>query len=234
MTMKSNFYLATVLFILLFGSCTKDLGEFVTTRIQTPTFTQLTQDGSTDIVLTQGPVFSIDFEGYEDILAGLDFRVIRNKLIVSQRGNDWYSGKSTIYITVPDLSLIEITSSGDIYGNNRFRFNSDLDLSTRSSGDLDLYIDAEQVYTATRGSGDIRLRGHADDHTIDLDGSGIVAAFNLLTSHTRIEQTGNGVAELNARNNLWVRLRGSGDIYFLGNAYIDYFITGSGRLIDAN
>ncbi len=231
--MKNKFYILAVAVSIFLLACNKDLGKFVQVRIGTPSFTMLAQDACTDIILSQGP-FNIDFEGYEDVLADLDFRVVNKKLIVSQRGNYWYSSKSTIYITVPDLSSIEISSSGDIYGDQRFVFNGDLDIYSKASGDLDISIDAADVFTYVRGSGDIRLRSDVDNHAIEHDGSGNIYAYYLESLRTKIYQSGSGDAELSASNNLLVRLRGSGDIYFVGNPFVDYSISGSGRLIDAN
>ncbi len=232
--MKNKIFFLLFSSILVLGSCERDLGEYIFIPVNTPPFTQLRQDASTDIVLSQGPGFSIEFEGYEEVLYDLDFRVTGGKLIISQRGHHWSSGRSKIYIIVPDLTKIEITGSGDIYGDNRFRINGDIELHSRASGDFDLNLDVDEVYTWIEGSGTVRLRGFADRHEVEIDGSGELFAFFLNTRNTRITNYGSGDAEIHVINNLYVRLRGSGDILFTGNPLVDYLVTGSGRLIDAN
>ena len=232
--MKNKIFFLLLSSVLVLGSCERDLGEYVVIPVDSGPYTQLRQDASTDIVLSQGAGFSIEFDGYEEIFYDLDFRVTGGKLIVSQRGHHWSSGRSRIYITVPDLTKIEITGSGDIYGDNRFRINGDIELHSRASGDFDLNLDVDEVYTWIEGSGNVRLRGYADRHEVESDGSGDLFAFSLKTRNTRITSYGSGDAEIYVTHNLYVRLRGSGDIFFSGNPFVDYLVTGSGRLIDAN
>ena len=232
--MKTKSLLFALATILMLGSCQKDLGEFVTVTIPTASFDQLRHDASVDIVLSQGAGRLVEFEGYDLVLNELSFDVNNGKLTICQHGLYGWSGKSTIYITVPDLSLIDLASSGDIYGDNRFKPKGSLEVRSRASGDIDLYLDVPDLYTSVQGSGEIRLRGYADHHEIELDGSGRLYAFGLQTYRTRITQFASGDAELNATNSLYVRLRGSGDIFFIGNPFVDHFITGSGRLINAN
>lgn len=232
--MKNKLNLLLLSSILALGACERDLGEYVIIPVNTGPFSQLRQDASTDIVLRQGPGFLVEFEGYEDIFYDLDFRVSGGKLIIGQRGHSWSSGRSKIYITVPDLTKIEITASGDVYGDNRFRINGDIELHSRASGDFDLNLDVDEVYTWIEGSGQVRLRGYADLLEAEIDGSGDLYAFPLNSRNTRITSYGSGDAEIYATHNLYVRLRGSGDIYFTGYPYVDYLVTGSGRLIDAN
>lgn len=232
--MKNKLYFWSLLGILSLISCTKDLGEYVQVKVNRPDFIQLRNDAAVDVILTQGNGYSIDFEGYELIFEDLEFRVINNKLIIEQHGHFWSSRKSRVYITVPDLTLMEITSSGDIYGDNRFRINGDLELRTAGSGDFDLNLDVKELYTTVNGSGNLFLKGYAEVHELDLDGSGEVRAYPLTTRHTRISHYGSGNAEIFAQNSLYARLRGSGNVYFTGYPVVDYFVSGSGSLIDAN
>ncbi len=232
--MKNLNYLFALLFFGILGSCQKDLGEFVYIKIDTPSFLQIRQDANVDIILSQGPGFSVEYEGYDLVFSDLDFHVLGNKLIISQRGHYGSSGKSSIYITVPDLSLIESTSSGDIYTSGRFAPKGDLEIYLKSSGDMDLNLDVPELWTTIYGSGDLRLSGYADFHTIDQNNSGYIYAFSFNTNATRITHYGSGRAEVYARHNLYARVRSSGSIYFIGNPFLDYFVTGSGSMIDAN
>jgi hypothetical protein len=232
--MKRIYLIYGIMSILILSSCERDLGLWVTVPIDLTRFHQIRQDANVDILIRQGPSWSIVFEGYDDVLADLDFSVIQGKLIIRQFGHFGASGRSTVYIIAPDISLLEITASGDITIPDRFVPQGDLELSIRGSGDLDLNVDVPELWTTCYGSGDLRLRGYADFHTIEHDGSGWLDAFYLRTEGTRIEQSGSGRSELHAVRQLFVRLRGTGDIFFIGYPYLDSRLSGSGRLIDAN
>ena len=233
--MKTKILYFLLALTLTLHSCQiEDLGPIVNVRIDLPSFDQIRHDANFDIVLLQGAKQSIEFEGHELILAETDMRVVNRKLIVSQRGHYWTTGKSTLFIILPDLSLIETTSTGDIYSEGRFTPNGSLALAIESSGDIDMHLDLARLYTTIDGSGDMRLRGYADNHDIEINGSGNVFAFFLDSYNVRIDHYGFGNAEIHAQRDLLVRLRSNGNIYFTGRPFLNYSVTGSGRLIDAN
>lgn len=233
--MKTKILYFLLALTLTLHSCQiEDLGPIVNVRIDLPSFDQIRHDANFDIVLLQGAKQSIAFEGHELILAETDVRVVNRKLIVSQRGHYWSTGKSTLFIILPDLSLIETTSTGDIYSEGRFTPNGSLALAIESSGDIDMNLDLARLYTTIDGSGDMRLRGYADNHDIEINGSGNVFAFFLDSYNVRIDHYGFGNAEIHAQRELLVRLRSNGNIYFTGRPFLNYSVTGSGRLIDAN
>lgn len=233
--MKTKILYFLLALTLTLHSCQiEDLGPIVNVSIDLPSFDQIRHDANFDIVLLQGAKQSIEFEGHELILAETDMRVVNRKLIVSQRGHYWTTGKSTLFIILPDLSLIETTSTGDIYSEGRFTPNGSLALAIESSGDIDMNLDLARLYTTIDGSGDMRLRGYADNHDIKINGSGNVFAFFLDSYNVRIDHYGFGNAEIHAQRDLMVRLRSNGNIYFTGRPFLNYSVTGSGRLIDAN
>lgn len=233
--MNTKFFYFILASVFIFSSCQKeDLGALVNVNIDLPSFDQIRHDANFDIVILQGAKQSVEFDGHELILAETDMKVVNRKLIVIQRGHFWTSGKSTLYIIVPDLSLIETTSSGDIYSQGRISSNASLELVIKSNGDIDIDLDVAKLYTTLDGSGDARLRGFVDLHDIEINGSGNLYSFLLSAYNVRIEHYGYGNAEIHAQRDLFVRLRSNGNIYFTGRPFLNYSITGSGRLIDAN
>lgn len=232
--MKNKINLTAVALLICFSSCVKDIGVQVQSVIKTPDFNGILQDAALDIVLSQGPGFSVEYEGSDIVLGDLEFVVGHGKLIITQHGHYAYSGKSRIYITAPDLTCIESTSSGDIYSHNRFYFKGRADLKLSSSGDLDLNLDAFDLNTSIRGSGTLRLEGNADFHSIEHEGFGPLYAYPLFTNQTRITSSSSGNSEIQVRNTLIARLRGSGNITFIGSPFVDYIVTGFGKLIDGN
>jgi hypothetical protein len=232
--MKNKIYFIAVTLAMIFSSCVKDIGVQVQSVIKTPDFNGIVHDAAVDIVLAQGPGYSIEYEGSDIVLGDLEFIVTKGKLIITQHGHYAFSGKSTLYITAPDLTSLESTSSGDIYSHNRFYFKGKIDLRLFSSGDMDLNIDAIELNTLIRGSGTMRLAGNTDFHEIEHDGFGPLYAYPLYTDQTRIFASSGGNSEIQVRNTLTVRLRGSGNITFIGYPFVDYSVTGFGKLIDGN
>jgi hypothetical protein len=138
-----------------------------------------------------------------------------------------------IYITLPEITYLEISSSGNIYGENNFDVE-DVLLEIDGSGDMDLALDADDIDAVIEGSGNIQLEGTANDIFLRLEGSGLFRAFGLACRRANIRVDGSGDAEVTVAEELRVRILGSGDVLYKGNPVVDADINGSGRVIDAN
>ena len=68
-------------------------------------------------------------------------------------------------------------------------------------------------------------------HDIEINGSGDVKAYDLLSDESSIEINGSGDVKVNVSYALEVEINGSGDVYYKGNVKeISSEINGSGKL----
>ena len=215
-------------------NCECGEGDIVSQTLNINEFTGVKLRGSSKVFITQGNDFQVIVEGQQNIIDLIELDIQDNiwEIEFEECIRDYE--KLNFYITIPDITRLEVSGSGDIVGQNAF--NADvLQLKVDGSGEVDVEIEnAETVETKIEGSGKIKVKGQANDSENRISGSGDLRAFDLevLTSYVKI--TGSGDAEVNASDELKVKITGSGNVYYKGNPAIDVDITGTGDLVNAN
>lgn len=216
-------------------------------------FTKIIVDIPADVYLHRDTAVSVVIEAQESLLDWIDTDVSGNVLEI--RNERCFRNHKTIRIDVylPEVDMIEVDGSGDVYGLDSFATAGDLDLEIRGSGSIDftgsateveieilgsgdavLNIDAERMETKITGSGDLIGLGTLDYHDVRIEGSGSLEAYDLITAETEIMIAGSGDAEVYADSLLTVKINGSGDVFYQGSPLLDVDINGSGEVINGN
>lgn len=233
--------------------CESGSGVIETESRSVSDFTKITVDIPADVYLHRDTAFALEIEAQESLLEWIDTDVSGNVLEI--RNDRCFRNPKTIRIDVylPEVDMIEVVGSGDVYGLDSFATASDLDLQVRGSGSIDftgsateveieivgsgdaiLNIDAERMETRITGSGDLIGLGTLDYHDVRIEGSGALEAYDLITEETDIRISGSGDAEVYADSLLKVEIRGSGDVFYQGTPLLDVDIDGSGDVINGN
>ncbi len=138
---------------------------------------------------------------------------------------------------VPDDSLL----SGDedpadlLDGEDSFADIAPSDhLTLRSTGSGNISVkqaDHNRVEIYTTGSGDVTIKGTADDLAVDTTGSGDVYARDLKAEAANLRSTGSGDINATATDRVSAHSTGSGDIHVYGHPKdVDRRSTGSGDI----
>ena len=72
--------------------------------------------------------------------------------------------------------------------------------------------------SSIEGSGDIELTGRADEHTLEIDGSGNFDGQDFETERARVSISGSGDVEVFVTGELDAEISGSGEIRYTGGA----------------
>ena len=185
------------------------------------------------VYVQQGNTTKLEVEARENLLSHIETRVSGNTLIIDNN-RCFESGQDIkIYVTVPDLRKVMVSSSGKIKNMGTLKAE-DLNLIVSGSGDLELNVDASDIQSKVSGSGSILLNGEAETHEIRIAGSGKVEAFGLLTAETEASITGSGKASVLVDDKLKVSISGSGQVRYKGNPQIQQQISGSGRVVNVD
>lgn len=215
------------------NNCIRGSGPSVVEVLNMNEFDGLSLRVSANVFITQGPVFEVRAEGQANVIRELELDVRNGFWEIEFDRCVRNEDDLRIYITMPVITELQISGSGDIFGENIF-ITDDIDLRVSGSGNMDLALEADDINATISGSGDIRLEGTADDLNIQVAGSGDVFAFDLAASSADVNIRGSGDVEVFLSSALDVRISGSGDVFYKGNPLIDSRISGSGRIIDAN
>ena len=93
----------------------------------------------------------------------------------------------------------------------------DLDISLSSAGDLDLDVEAEQIYISISSSGDAKLSGQSDYLKATLSSAGDLDAYDLKVKKCRINVSSAGNAKIFVTEELDASASSAGDVYYMGD-----------------
>ena len=175
-------------------------------------FTEIRMDGSMDVLIKQGDSVKIVAKDYENILPYLETRVVGNTLVVSYRDHTWLNNTAgEVTVTLPKLTNVELTGSGNIGTIGAYRFN-----------DIGMLIS---------GSGNFSFAGTAKNMNAKISGSGNIRTYELPCEVATVKISGSGDMQLNVLRHLDATISGSGDIVYKGTPSVNAQVTGSGRVV---
>jgi hypothetical protein len=237
--MKKKHLLFVLMIAILLAACTLNVGDQITgsgkvisAARPVDSFTKLESTCSADVVLVQGSPQAVLIEGEDNILPLIETKVSGGKLTISTKPNT--SIRTTqaliVHITVPELSSIRLTGSGNVDAKNLA--SASLDLEITGSGNIQIgSLGTPSLQAKISGSGDISIEGgNINSQTIGLSGSGNFEAKSLESRMADITISGSGDATLWVTDNLTANLSGSGDVNYYGTSGLDKRVTGSGSV----
>ena len=229
----ANFILSFIL-VFLFNSCSlldcvRGSGVVDSELREISDFTKITLKANANIYITQSDKFSVEIEAENNVIPYLTTKLRGEELVISVKRCVLTRKPIKIYISLPDLEEINLTGSGNIFGENEISVK-ELKLNISGSGKIDLSLEAEKLISIITGSGKISLSGNTSFHKIILSGSGIIDAVNFGTSDALVNLSGSGKCRIKVINDLTINLSGSGVVEYDGNPDIKSNITGSGKV----
>lgn len=216
--MKKLFALPILVAVFALGltGCFKDRvvgsGSIVTeNRTMNGDFKEIRIECSANVLVKQGDSIRVSVKDYANIIPYLETKIVGNALVIDYDKNAWISNSAgEVTVTLPKLTNVELTGSGDVGTIGNFRFD-----------DLSLIIS---------GSGDFSFAGSCKNLNAKVSGSGDIRAFDLPTEVANVRISGSGNMQLNVSRTLDATISGSGDIIYKGNPSVTTSISGSGRV----
>jgi hypothetical protein len=217
-------------------------------------FTKISYGISGKLLFRQGSPQRVELSGDKDLLEKIETKVEGDRLVIRREGRwlDWSWGDNDdveVYITVPTLTGISVSGSGDAIGQNVIK-SDEMALRVSGSGDLRIEIDVTgDVSANVSGSGDIEVKGRAGDFESGVSGSGKVLVASLEAQDCEFDISGSGRIEVKGTSRTVrvqisgsgkviadrlttemcnVRISGSGDVSIHVREELDVTISGSG------
>jgi hypothetical protein len=220
------------------------------TRKLGPGISAVHLNGPIDMTLRQGAVPSLVIKGEQRLMGNIEAWQDKGVLHIAPRGMLLHhrqplqavlvlsrldkltingSGDSTVNGFSGERIEVALLGSGNLKFNGRFRQVAG---TLHGNGDLELNGGtSEQVALSVVGSGDATVVGSCDRFELEQTGSGDVDAEHLASTSARVNLLGTGAVVLNVRDQVDVRLRGSGDVLVHGDpAERTISKTGSGEV----
>jgi hypothetical protein len=185
-------------------------GKLATEARRVDRFNAVSVIASAKIQIEQTGTPSLTITGDDNLLPLLTTEVKGGELTLAVAQGKSVEGTVPTYrITVGDLSLVDISGSGDIT------------ISKFDGPSLKLLI---------TGSGNIKIAGKVNDFEVDNSGSGDIDARSLTAKRAKIDIGGAGNVSINVTESLDVDVGGSGDVIYTGSPRVTQDIFGAGSV----
>jgi hypothetical protein len=205
--------LAPLLAVALAGCAVGDDGPVVTRTRHVAPFTRVDDRASVDMRLHAGGRRRVRVIAGKNVVDDVRTEVRDGTLEVSFDHSGWGGNDVVVEATVPELTAIDASGSGDIAADG---------------------VDAGALDVRSDGSSDIALEGAARRLRIELDGSGDADLSRLAAREARVTVGGSGDADVRAAARLDVAVHGSGDVRYRGDPRLTQHDDGSGDVSRAD
>lgn len=194
----------------ILGSGVEGSGVTASEEREVAEFTQVQLTGSFEVAVEVGPDGRVRVEADDNIVPLITTTVVGSTLKITARQGFSSEQPVKVQVAVPRLLGVEQSGSGSMEARG---------------------IDGERFVVKLQGSGAIRLAGRADALVANIEGSGALAAADLVTTTATVDLAGSGTAEVHASERLVVDIAGSGSVRYTGDPKdITRNIHGSGTI----
>ena len=168
-----------------------------------------------NVLLKQGDSIRVSAKDYSNIIPYLETKIASNALVIKHEDRAWISNSAgEVTVTLPTLTNVELTGSGDFGTIGNFNFT-----------DLSLLIS---------GSGNFSFVGVCKNLNAKISGSSDIRAFDLPTEAINARISSSGDMQFNVSRTLDATISGSGDIIHKGApTTVTKSISGSGVCVNS-
>lgn len=217
--------------------CIKGSGAYQTESYRNLTaFAKIDLATNANVYLSQADTFAVTVEAQQSILDVMAIDKKNDILYIKTNECVRQYQDINIYISMPEINGLKISGSGEIVCVDTLTSDK-LELKIPGSGNIRLnMVNATNIESHIAGSGSIFLKGEntVSRHNIRIDGSGSIYSKDLVTQIVDIDIFGSGNCEVHVIKELLIRIPGSGNIYYTGQASIQKDISGSGKVYNNN
>ena len=205
---------AAIAGLVLAGCSIGDDGPRTTQTREVAEFTRIDNRDAVDVDLRVGEPQRVRVRAGRKVIDDVDTEVRNGTLHLTFDRESFGTGDVAVEASVPKLSGIEVSGSGDVEAEG---------------------IDADAFELRSDGSADIAVAGTTGQLTVDLDGSGDTDLAGLAAREAWVASDGSGDTEVRAQQRLEVDLDGSGDVRVHGDPPLTRrVVDGSGELSRAD
>lgn len=231
--MKTNLLvLASILLLTTtsYGCRTEGSGKITSEVRQLESFSGIELKSAANVYVTQGDVQEVRVEAEDNLLGKINTTVKNNSLVIDDEDNIKYTKPVTIYITVKDLCLLELTGSGNIVTRSQFLCDF-MNIKLSGSGDIRVMVNSKSLKANLSGSGNLVLNGSSAETDYRISGSGNINAHELNCFSSAVAISGSGTSTVDVKNDLNVTITGSGNVHYVQEpGKISSKIIGSGEI----
>jgi len=196
------------------------------------TFTGIGISVHADVYYSPGNTHEIRIEGeardVDDLITEVEDGFLQIKY------EDWKIKRSklTIHVTSSELEAVKMSGSGLFEAASPIAAD-EMELAISGSGNIVFKkLESDEIGVRISGSGDVILEsGSADELDLRISGSGKMDAESFEVNEFSAAISGSGSARITAKEDLEVKISGSGKVYYHGNPRVNSVSSGSGKAV---
>nr|WP_294945133.1 head GIN domain-containing protein [uncultured Mucilaginibacter sp.] len=213
--------LAVLSLSLLSSSCRRfrkvhGSGKAATEKRTVVDFSKVDVSGGLKVTLKQDSSSTVTITADDNLLKYIKTEVDGDKLRIYTTRNLDSQTELIIGIGLKKLEALEASGAVEVSSIGRIT-TGNLDLGLSGSTHLDMDISAADVHTDGSGATELKLRGQAASHHVNLSGSGDIDAFDFVVGKYSIETSGASHCKINVLKDLSVHSSGSSEIEYKGS-----------------
>lgn len=183
------------------------------------------------VYLKQGDKEFLKIEADENLIGLFSATVENDTLTIEQKLHSYFSDAKTanFYITVKNLDSLSLYGRGEIVSEGPIKFER-AKINVSGTGKLDLDLQGQELVVKMLGASQAKLRGKIDNQKVAINGAGTYDALDLETNETYLSLNGSSNASVNVKDDLVVKIFGSGTVKYKGKPEIEQSVSGSGTI----
>lgn len=184
-----------------------------------------------DLTITTGATETLTVTAGANQLTALTTQVIDGTLILDNKASIGSDDQISYALTVGPLDGLDLSGSGNAYGEGTLR--GDATVAVSGSGSVNLTaLELSSIVIDLSGSGDVALAGRAVTQRVTVSGSGSYDGSALATQESDVELSGSGDARVMVSDRLSATTDGSGTVTYTGDPpKVDRDSSGSGEIV---
>ena len=219
--MKKLIFTSLILVSLL--SCTFNMksvitgdGDVVTDIREIENFRHLKASMGLDVIITFGSELSLKVEADKNLIEVIKTELEDGVLKVYAEATIRRAKKKNIYITVPELKSIGVSSAAYVRSENLLK-TADIEIGSSSAGEIELQVEAKNISIDISSSGKAILNGITEDINVDVSSAGDLRAFDLISQTCKVSVSSAGHASVNVVRRLIAEASSAGSIEYRRN-----------------
>jgi hypothetical protein len=223
----------TLIFALLLSSCSVfnvvGSGKVVSEERQISSIESISIGSSMNLIIEQNGNESIKIEAPQDIIPYITTEMVDGELQIEIKPVRFMSISSiNCYVSVKDLNAIRVSSSASVKCDNLNTENLLVEMASSSKGSLT--VDVTNLDLRIASSANLTISGKAGLQNTEVNSSGKLNAYDLISKDCKIEVQSSGSANINITDNLDAIVHSSATVNYKGNPKVTSDIASAGSL----
>lgn len=211
-------------------NCIEGEGQLQNKNAQLAEFNEIEVNIPAQVHLKQGSEHKASFRTNKNLINIISFEVKRGKLTIDADPCIKSASEMNIYLSFKNLQAAEMNGTAALLSSDMIESKS-LDLTMNGSGRADIRLNCTDLETEINGTSDVIFAGNCKNHEINLQGSGKINTYNMISEKADIELNGTGTAKLTAIKELDIEINGTGTVFYKGKPEkVNTQINGTGKV----